>query len=494
MRTLLVSLLTLTISSCNQKGSDGGFRTILIYPDNDLKVGEGARTVSPIGYECVYKSSGKKSEKGTCIAPILSDEPRIDQRSPAGDYRIDVIGSVDGYVSIPVAEGQDASLITDQERMTLIVQRLVCRADTIRRGVSCLQRNSHLMHGHGSTCAIQADNTVKCWGRYNDEGQLGKGFYGADIDLNNMSPSLTIESDLKLKSISSSENAFCGIDHDDEIVCWGDILPITGQPMTNSPTKIFSGVKAKTVSISGTAICIVDNADSILCAGRNDFGQLGDGSTSPNYNLSPIVGNLKGKRVELGDRFACAHLLNDSLSCWGDGADGKLGSGDEISSLVPVIQANPKIMQLSVGRGHSCVIDFDGKISCFGENTMGQLAQGNDLKMISWSDVPIFGEYAINARKIIAGYWSTCIESSQRRFFCIGGEKVNYGVTDVGTSFTRREVFFGHDLQSVYPTKNHIVGRLFNGLTIVRGRDNGNGISGVSTIDNVIPFRPFKSK
>ena len=461
----------------------------LIYPDNDLKVGDGSRIVGPTDYVCVHKGTNKSSGKGTCVAPVLEIQPKIEQKSPAGTYKFEVLGSVNGFVEIPVKEGQKLSSITDSERIGHIQSRLVCRADTIQSGISCLHRNSHYMHGSISSCSIQADNRVKCWGRSNSEGQLGKGFYGSDIDLDNLSPSLTIEHDLKLKAISSSEAAFCGIDHEDEIVCWGDIEPLTGLPMTNSPTKVLSGVKAKTVSISETALCIVDSSDSILCAGRNDFGQLGNGTTTPNFNLSPVSGDLKARRVELGQKFVCAHLLNDNLACWGEGADGKLGNGLEDDSLIPVVQTSNKILQVSVGRSHACIIDFDSKLECFGDNSMGQLAQGHDYKMVTRSDTPIFGEHAVNIRKVIAGYWSTCVEAQNRKFFCVGGEKVNYGLLEVGTSFIKREVFSNQNVQSIYPTKYHIIGRLTNGLTIVRGKDNGDGVGGTSAIDNVIPFK-----
>ena len=489
MNKILLLFMTLAIISCNQGGGgESGYYSVYVYPDNTLSVGDGTRIVKPKGIVC-HHDSGSIVVNSFCPLFNLDVAPKIEQKSPAGNIEITVYGATTATVPLAIAEGQKLSSVTENDRVNSIREHIICRADHIKSGAFCLPRNAHLVHGNRSSCAIQPDYTVVCWGRFNEDGQLGKGFYDTDSDINNLVPSLTVEHDLKLKALTSSQRAFCGIDLQDEIVCWGDIEPLTGLHITSSPQRISNGLKVKSISISLHAMCVIDMNDNILCAGRNDFGQLGSGDTNPNYILSPVTGNLKAKKVELGMEFACAHLMNNQLSCWGSGANGKLGTENNLASLVPISHSTPiEIKQLSVGQTHACVIRANELPACFGENSLGQLATGDDLPSSSISSMPTFVYHVTDVKKIIAGHWSTCIETNDSEFFCVGGENTNYGVNETGPSLVLRQVFAGQGVQSIYPTRTHILGRLNNGRTIIRGRDVGDGTLGLSTADNVIPF------
>ncbi|MFY2560884.1 hypothetical protein ACN469_24985 [Corallococcus terminator] len=75
----------------------------------------------------------------------------------------------------------------------------------------------------------------------------------------------------------------------------------------------------------------------LWAAGRNFYGQRGDGTT---YSPSPpnqVVGITNGvTAVAAGDTHALAILPDGTVWSWGKNADGQLGRGAPTEALLPV--------------------------------------------------------------------------------------------------------------------------------------------------------------
>ena len=141
--------------------------------------------------------------------------------------------------------------------------------------------------------------------------------------------------------------------------------------------------------------CALYENNSLYCWGRNNYGQLGLGTTS-SYESSPqFVDVGSGLTVESigisgsGDQASgpkshtCAVLSNGQLKCWGDNADGQLGLGNVSSTGV----WEPTAVNLGAGRtavdvatanAATCALLDDQSVKCWGRNTRGQLGLGND--------------------------------------------------------------------------------------------------------------------
>ena len=98
---------------------------------------------------------------------------------------------------------------------------------------------------------------------------------------------------------------------------------------------------------------------------------------------------LKGvKLLALGPDRTCITSIRDEVYCWGNGANGLLGS-DRVLSPYPtrVLDPNGELLgnalQMSVGFNHTCILDGAQKLYCFGLNDFGQLG----LRMISSSAI-----------------------------------------------------------------------------------------------------------
>ena len=117
----------------------------------------------------------------------------------------------------------------------------------------------HFGIGYDHACAVNKDNTVKCWGN-----GPGKG------------PQLTAPADLRAKSIAVATFYNCVIKMDDSVYCWGTKAP---QPP--------EGLKAKLVAAIYHGNTRADNDD-----------------------------------ITQGTGHACAIKLDDTLVCWGDNIEG----------------------------------------------------------------------------------------------------------------------------------------------------------------------------
>jgi len=92
--------------------------------------------------------------------------------------------------------------------------------------------------------------------------------------------------------------------------------------------------------------------------------------------------------VSAGGNHTCAMLNNGSLSCWGNGNDGRTGyaSEDNIGDVLPagssgwVDTAGP-ISSVVAAISHTCMRYAAGQVRCFGRASDGQLGYGNTIKI-----------------------------------------------------------------------------------------------------------------
>jgi alpha-tubulin suppressor-like RCC1 family protein len=115
--------------------------------------------------------------------------------------------------------------------------------------------------------------------------------------------------------------------------------------------------------------------------GDNSSGELGDGTTVP--RLRPVqVNNLSGIiAIAAGGRFFSVALKDDGTVCtWGENAFGQLGDGTNTPRLRPVaVPGLDGVMAISAGRGHVLALRRDGSVFAWGWNGIGQLGDGTQI-------------------------------------------------------------------------------------------------------------------
>jgi alpha-tubulin suppressor-like RCC1 family protein len=64
-------------------------------------------------------------------------------------------------------------------------------------------------------------------------------------------------------------------------------------------------------------VCAVDAEQQLLCWGRNDFGQIGDGTTTPSAVPIPVVTTRTYVDAGAGSYLTCGLRASGALDCWG---------------------------------------------------------------------------------------------------------------------------------------------------------------------------------
>ena len=121
-----------------------------------------------------------------------------------------------------------------------------------------------------------------------------------------------------------------------------------------------------------TTCAVLSPGGHVACWGSNQFGQLGNGTTTA--SLVPVViPSFSGAAEVTGDgTFSCARMTDGTVYCWGDNHLGQLGvAGGDRSS--PVLVAGlSKVLSLSASHHHVCAVtaaaagDVSGKVYCWG--------------------------------------------------------------------------------------------------------------------------------
>ncbi|MBU1242238.1 hypothetical protein KKD52_11605, partial [Myxococcota bacterium] len=243
--------------------------------------------------------------------------------------------------------------------------------------------------GGGHTCALRDDglggSDLYCWGK-NDHGQCGVDSSGKFRP----TPTLVAGIPEAVTAIAPGENHTCVLVATGQVYCWGD----------------------------------------------NQFGQLGDGSTTS--SVVPVLVTLAEPAVVLaaGANHTCA-LVDEGgqtlVRCWGDNQHGQLGGLADPFSSTPVQPAPDACSALTAGHDHNCVVTADAPygVLCWGRNDEGQVGT------TPGPGVPIptvvAGLTSDTFVSVVAGGRHTCAQVDEAgvwRLYCWGGNE--YGQLGTG--------------------------------------------------------------
>ena len=187
--------------------------------------------------------------------------------------------------------------------------------------------------------------------------------------------------------ISSLLDHSCAIIDFGMVSCWGrngdGQLGDGTTTDRNTPTQISTlGTNRTAIAISagGYHTCAILDDGSVSFWGWNDYGQLGDGTTT-NRNTPTQTSSLGTDRTAIaitaGYHHTCAILDDGSVSCWGYNNKGQLGDGTTTERNTPTqtssLGTDRTAVAIDAGGYHTCAILDDGSVSCWARNNYGQL-------------------------------------------------------------------------------------------------------------------------
>ena len=112
---------------------------------------------------------------------------------------------------------------------------------------------------------------------------------------------------------------------------------------------------------------------SLWTWGRNEFGQLGDGTMI--CRVEPVKIMCSVTYVSTGMHYSFAIREDGSLWAWGRNEFGQLGDGTTVIRNFPVMKME-NVRYVSSGWGHTLALDFDGVLWAWGYNADGQVGDG----------------------------------------------------------------------------------------------------------------------
>jgi len=131
-------------------------------------------------------------------------------------------------------------------------------------------------------------------------------------------------------------------------------------------------------------VCARTERGDFYCWGDNSAGEVPEGLASAVARPTPGATVLPGRilDVAIGVDHACAIVASGAATegvvrCWGHNDFGQLGDGTTTASTAPVSVAISNAIELAAGLGSTCALLRTGEVRCWGFNANGQLGDGS---------------------------------------------------------------------------------------------------------------------
>jgi Ca2+-binding RTX toxin-like protein len=298
-------------------------------------------------------------------------------------------------------------------------QALNCQSGVSQTG------NSGVFH----VCISNASGQVKCWGR-NNFSQLGY-YPPTQLSLGYSSNPTVITNSLATTPLMVRGGVAhtCALLTSGAVQCWGGNTqgqlgngvslspPPSGSSITPVNVTGLSGVTQ--LSSGGNFNCAIVSGGAVKCWGENNFGQLGNGSTTNSSTPVSVSGLSGAVELKAGIQHACARLTNGTVMCWGRNHVGELGDGSTTNSSVPVaVTVVGSVAEISSGAEFSCGRRASGQVFCWGRNNSGQLGIGTMDFLTHGTPVQVSG--ISDAVEIGSGWYHSCIKRATQGLRCWG--------------------------------------------------------------------------
>src|SRR5687767_284734 len=126
--------------------------------------------------------------------------------------------------------------------------------------------------------------------------------------------------------------------------------------------------------------CVLERGE-VSCWGKNDQGQLGDGTKASSAKPVRVVGLPPAIAITLGDDHSCAIVRDGNVYCWGRGGEGQLAQTPPVDSAKP-IAIGLVAKDLAAGHQHTCAVLGDGGVACWGHSSYGELGGADASKRV----------------------------------------------------------------------------------------------------------------
>jgi alpha-tubulin suppressor-like RCC1 family protein len=257
------------------------------------------------------------------------------------------------------------------------------------------------------TCGLTLTGKAYCWGEnYSGElGNNDFNYYQRQIGIPIPVSPPELGNALTFSNISSGSGFTCGLTLTGKAYCWGTSKEgALGNTITSSSPIAIDNVIGKTpitfssITTGNSHTCALNLKGAAYCWGNNEYGELGNSSTK-NSNIPIEVSVPKDESsiifnsISTFEQHTCGLSTSGKAYCWGANEYGQLGNGSTTNSSVPIAvasSANGETLTFSsidAGLYHTCGLTIMKKAYCWGLNDSGEL--GNNTTKNSSIPVPV---------------------------------------------------------------------------------------------------------
>jgi len=269
-------------------------------------------------------------------------------------------------------------------------------------------------------CALEASGAAWCWG-YNGSGELG----AEDPDLPGSVEPVAVTGGLLWRQIATGENHTCAVTLAGQGYCWG--FNDEGQLGTGAfadrpaPTVVAGALPWREIKGGLESSCGVTVTGHAYCWGSDAFGQLGNGVDDGDGTATPsaVIGDHRFAQIDHESSHACAVTVDrGEIWCWGRNEAGQLGNGTVTrGSGTPVkVVSTERFTKVTVGIWHSCGLTTGGDVWCWGMGELGQLGRVS----LADSTTPVQVAGGLRFSDVEAGGYQTCGRTTDGHGYCWG--------------------------------------------------------------------------
>lgn len=225
--------------------------------------------------------------------------------------------------------------------------------------------------GEAYACGIRAGR-LYCWGYASTNHRLGLASEPSDPTTPQEVPGSQ-----SWQKLSLGDGHACAIREDQSLWCWGDYEDgQLGHAQSDTPLQVDGGTSFIQVSAGGQHTCGIRADKTLWCWGANSRGELGFAQSAS----APVQVESASDWISIaaGGQHTCGVRASGKLYCWGANDEGQLGLGTFDDQSVPTEVPDPGPWKsVDAGSIHSSGVKDDGTLYSWGSNGQSQLGIPN---------------------------------------------------------------------------------------------------------------------
>ncbi len=299
-----------------------------------------------------------------------------------------------------------------------VSQSLPLKVKAFKSGstASAIRRADYLITGAvagggRSSYAIKSDGTLWAWG-YNVYGQLG------DSSTTNRTAPVQVSTLTNVVAVAAGTYHALAVKSDGTVWSWGyngyGQLGLSDWSNRSAPAQITALSNVVAVAAGDKHSIALKSDGTVWSWGSNYYGELGGGSTSARYTPTQVSGLSGISKISAGSEFSMA-LQDDGVEAgivWAFGRNdsGQIGDGTTTDRTTPVRVGNvSSVSAIGTGYRTSYAATSDGAAWAWGSNYYGQIGDGTGatnrllpVQLANFGRVLSTGGGSINAGSVTA--------------------------------------------------------------------------------------------